>query len=248
MNQGEGETSQSDKVEDAVDDSNNSVNVEDDNFINFDEAVEVGMEGDDNDVPMEEDDDDDDVDGDIANAVGNSVGNEQQGQHGNAEGEQNGEEPMEGLVQDMAICTLTSHQPSSVFTVDSYLDKETNVLNVVSGGGDDKAYLHKVQLDKHQSDQDQASTSYTSSELNHPHTDSVSSVATNESLVTGDLQKTPKYVAVGAYDGTIALYSPDTGEKIQVLDGPTDVEFVAFHPKGGSVSDYNRMNQSNPLH
>ena len=231
MNQGEGDTSQSDNIEGQVNDGNNNDNGEDknllnnnedDNFINFDEAVEVGMEGDDNDVPMEEDDDDDDDDVD-----GNNMIKEQQGKE---EGEEKEEEPMEGLIQDMSICTLTSHQPSSVFTVDSYLDKETNVLNVISGGGDDKAYLHKVQLAQ------ETTTTSSSTELNHPHTDSVSSVATNESLVTGDLQKTPKYAAVGAYDGTIALYSPESGEKIHVLDGPTDVEFVAFHPKGGSVS------------
>merc|ERR1719491_72467 len=57
----------------------------------------------------------------------------------------------------------------------------------------------------------------------------------NTKYVSKDGTKTPNYLAVGSYDGTIALYDPITGVKIQVLDGPTDVEFLSFHPKGGSV-------------
>ena len=76
----------------------------------------------------------------------------------------------------------------------------------------------------------------------HDQTDSVSSVATktNHSRVSSlDWKKTPKYVAVGVYDGTVVLYHPHTGEKIRMLDGLMDVELIAFHPKVGSVStDY----------
>jgi ribosome assembly protein SQT1 len=49
------------------------------------------------------------------------------------------------------------------------------------------------------------------------------------------LTKTPKYAAVGAYDGAIVVYDPVSGAKIQELEGPSDVEFLCFHPKGGSV-------------
>ena len=31
------------------------------------------------------------------------------------------------------------------------------------------------------------------------------------------------------------LYDPDTGAKLHSFEGPTDVEWAAFHPKGGSV-------------
>jgi len=98
-------------------------------------------------------------------------------------------------------------------------------LSIITGGGDDKAFLHKLA----------ENNSVQTIQLSHAHTDSVSSVATNEKFVSSDFSKTPKYLAVGAYDGSIVLYNPDNGEKLKVLDGPTDVEFVSFHPKGGSV-------------
>mmetsp|Transcript_19723 Transcript_19723/g.24879 ORF Transcript_19723/g.24879 Transcript_19723/m.24879 type:complete len:501 (-) Transcript_19723:103-1605(-) len=182
---------------------------DEENFIDLDHAVEV-EEGN-GDVPMDEDDGDDD---------------ENANENGEGEGDvETNEGKKADVVEDMSIQTISSHMPSSVFTVATYLNKESNTLSIISGGGDDKAFLHKIANDN----------VLTTMALNHEHTDSVSSIATNESLVTSDLKKTPKYVAVGAYDGTVVLYNPDTGEKIQVLDGPTDVEFIAFHPKGGSV-------------
>jgi len=178
---------------------------EEENFIDLNHAVEV--EENDGDVPMDDDEDDDE---NLAGQGDSEIG---------------GSDTSNAVIEDMSIQTILSHKPSPVFTVASYMNKSSNTLSIISGGGDDKAFLHKL-------DNNNALATVA---LNHQHTDSVSCVATNESLVSGDLKKTPKYIAVGAYDGTIVLYSPDTGEKIQVLDGPTDVEFVAFHPKGGSV-------------
>lgn len=188
----------------------NALDDEEDNFIDLDHAVEVEENSDD--VPMDEDDDGDNDENTNEIREDDGVGSAQT--------------EMANVVEDMSIQTITSHKPSSVFTVATYLNKESNTLSIISGGGDDKAFLHKITNDN----------ALTTMALKHEHTDSVSSVATNESLVSSDLKKTPKYVAVGAYDGTVVLYNPDTGEKIQVLDGPTDVEFIAFHPKGGSVS------------
>ena len=69
--------------------------------------------------------------------------------------------------------------------------------------------------------------------------------------VGGKLQK--NLVAVGSYDGSIVLYNADDdnadddttnsntqqlqgiGKLVQVLEGPSDVEFLTFHPKGGTV-------------
>ena len=171
-------------------------------FINLNEAVEVEVN--DDDVPMDDDDDDDD------------------------EVEENPDAPASNMEEqpDMSIQTITSHNSSSVYTVASHYDHFTNCLSIITGGGDDKAFLHKL-------DNNNAVATVL---LAHAHTDSVSSVASNEKYISEDLTKTPKYIAVGAYDGSIVLYNPDSGEKIKVLDGPTDVEFVSFHPKGGSVS------------
>jgi len=50
-----------------------------------------------------------------------------------------------------------------------------------------------------------------------------------------DMAKQPQWLAVGGYDGAIVLYSAETGALQQTLEGPTDVECLAFHPKGGTV-------------
>ena len=171
-----------------------------DAFINPDEAEEVKVN--DDDVPME-DDDNDDSDGEDPTAL----------------------EPNKDTtpVPDLSLQSITSHDPSSVFTVDSHL-QNNNTLMILSGGGDDKAFLHVLT-------QNQPTNTVL---LEHARTDSVSCVATNQHLVTDDATKTPTYIAVGCYDGSVVLYSA-TGEKALVLDGPTDVEFLSFHPKGGSV-------------
>lgn len=183
-----------------IDDQQIILDEGEESFIQEGEAVEV--EVDDDDIPME--DDDEDEAGVTTNTVPTST-----------------EE-----VADMSIQKITSHNSASVYAVSSHHDRSTNCLSIISGGGDDKAFLHK--LDNNNRVQ--------TIPLSHVHTDSVSSVATNEKMVSADLNKTPKYLAVGAYDGSVVLYDPDSGEKIKVLDGPSDVEFVAFHPKGGSVS------------
>ena len=193
---------------------------DDDAFVNNEDTVEVKV--DDDDVPMEEEDDDDN----------------NENQEGNANEASEETKMAEESSVDMSIHTISSHQPSSVYTVASGVVKGTSSLGLISGGGDDKAYFHILA----------PSTSSTTDKytvqtipLQHAHTDSVSSVATNSQYVSQDSQKTPLYLAVGSYDGTIAIYDPTKsgdliGQSIQVLDGPTDVEFVSFHPKGGSVS------------
>lgn len=162
-------------------------------FVNPDETVEVHVE--DGDVPMDEDDEE----VESSDVVGSS-------------------EP----IHDMAKVVLQSHT-DHVYGVASHYDASSNTLFVISGGGDDKAFLHKV------------GTTTDSLQLPHAHKDSVSCAAFNMAYVSEDLTKTPVYAAVGAYDGAIVIYDPVSGTKIQELDGPSDVEFLSFHPKGGSV-------------
>ena len=96
-------------------------------------------------------------------------------------------------------------------------DRDSLVL--VSGGGDDQAFLHTTTVN-----------GGSSQRLEHSHTDSVSSVA-----------MTTDWIAVGSYDGSIVLYSratttaADDGlvlSPTHVLDGPTDIEWLSFHPSG----------------
>jgi WD40 repeat protein len=149
----------------------------------------------DNDMPMDEDDDNQGED--VAAAT---------------------EEPAE----DMSKVILESHT-DHVYSVASHFDSASRTLYVISGGGDDKAFLHKIGVET------------ATMPLSYAHKDSVSCAAFNMAYVSEDLTKTPLYAAVGAYDGAIVIYDPTTGAKLQELEGPSDVEFVSFHPKGGSV-------------
>lgn len=128
---------------------------------------------------------------------------------------------------DMSIATIGTHNQSPIYTVASYFDESTNTLQIVTGGGDDQAFLHTVSYLKDSSSNVSVSTTPLKS-----HTDSVSCAVVNYSYAVSESDK--KYMAVGSYDGSVVIYSPN-GSLVTTLEGPTDVEFLAFHPKGGSV-------------
>eukprot|EP00980_Cylindrotheca_fusiformis_P013088 scaffold3281_cov129-Cylindrotheca_fusiformis.AAC.7 len=124
-------------------------------------------------------------------------------------------------VVDMSKAKIETHT-DSVYAVAAFM--ENDVLSILSGGGDDRAFLHKV-----------SSASSESKSLSYNHTDTVSCVAFNMAYVSSDLTKTPRLAAAGSYDGTIVIYDPETAEQKFKLEGPSDVEWLCFHPKGGSV-------------
>lgn len=170
----------------------------DDNFINPEEAVEV--EVDDENVPMEEEEDEEEDD--------------------DIEDHNNGAE-----TPDLSLVTIDSHNRNSVYAVTSYYDEASSTLHILTGGGDDRAFLHTLTNDSN------FGHNLKSKPLKS-HADSVSCVAFNYNYTLTATDT--KYMAVGSYDGSIAIYSPD-GAHITNLEGPTDVEFLSFHPKGGSV-------------
>eukprot|EP00563_Minutocellus_polymorphus_P014129 CAMPEP_0181057794 /NCGR_PEP_ID=MMETSP1070-20121207/20447_1 /TAXON_ID=265543 /ORGANISM="Minutocellus polymorphus, Strain NH13" /LENGTH=545 /DNA_ID=CAMNT_0023137245 /DNA_START=93 /DNA_END=1730 /DNA_ORIENTATION=- len=134
-------------------------------------------------------------------------------------------------VPDQSIATFKAHA-GPAYAVATHFDAATGTLRVVSGGGDDRAFLHTLATGG-----GGAAPRTTTVPLTHPHTDSVSSVAFNSAYVPPEAKgKSAQHlVAVGSYDGSLALYDAGTGQLVQLLDGPTDVEFVDFHPKGGTV-------------
>mmetsp|Transcript_18359 Transcript_18359/g.42147 ORF Transcript_18359/g.42147 Transcript_18359/m.42147 type:complete len:474 (+) Transcript_18359:125-1546(+) len=160
----------------------------------------------DDDLPMEEEDDD--------NAMVDK---------GTADGA--GDDQNENNVPDMSNFQLKSHT-DAVYTVTSFV--ENGQLSILSGGGDDKAFQYKLS-----DGNGERSTDITP--LPYAHTDTVSSVAYNLQYVGSDPKKTPKLAAVGSYDGSIIIYDPDTGTQRLKLEGPSDVEWMSFHPKGGTV-------------
>mmetsp|Transcript_5664 Transcript_5664/g.15990 ORF Transcript_5664/g.15990 Transcript_5664/m.15990 type:complete len:496 (-) Transcript_5664:33-1520(-) len=178
-------------------------------FIDMNDAVEVAV--DDDDVPMDDDDDDDD---DIIHE------SNEPGLESNDGGATVPSEP----VIDMSQSKIESHT-DAVYSVACHV--ENGKLVIISGGGDDKSYLHQIET---------TSTATPSSQLlPYNHTDTVSCVALNLAYVSEDLKKTPRLAATGSYDGSIILYDPDTAQQKLKLEGPSDIEWMAFHPKGGSV-------------
>lgn len=97
-------------------------------------------------------------------------------------------------------------------------------------GGDDKAFLTSIKKDGQEKN-----VFDLSEDSKNPHKDSVSCVAFNTSYVG---EKDKKLFALGCFDGTIQIWDLDAGSLLHKLEGPTDVEWVSWHPKGGSVSIY----------
>ena len=88
--------------------------------------------------------------------------------------------------------------------------------DALTGGGDDKAFLHFGAG---------AGAASRSVELGG-HTDSVT---------TCGFSHTGAFAATGSYDGTVKLWDATTGNLARTLDGPGDVEWLKWHPKGDVV-------------
>mmetsp|Transcript_25828 Transcript_25828/g.24661 ORF Transcript_25828/g.24661 Transcript_25828/m.24661 type:complete len:508 (-) Transcript_25828:243-1766(-) len=117
-----------------------------------------------------------------------------------------------GPVDDMAVCAFDGHTDSVYCTAIHPTKKGT----IITGGGDDKSFIWQY------SD---------SGEIEHAleltgHTDTVSSVGFN---YDGTLALT------GSYDGTVRIWKVETGEAVVSLDGPEDIEFAEWHPRGNAV-------------
>ncbi|KAJ1815399.1 60S ribosomal subunit assembly or modification protein [Coemansia sp. RSA 2598] len=126
---------------------------------------------------------------------------------GDDEGEGSGA-PKDGeiLLEDDSVQGFFAHK-EPVFSVDIHPKQQTLA---VSGGGDDRAYLWRVD------------TGETVGEL-EKHEDSVSSVKFS---ADGSL------VATGGMDGKVNVYQTDGLAKCAVLEGPDEIQWVNWHPKG----------------
>jgi len=138
--------------------------------------------------------------------------------------------PSSPTIIDQSKATFNPHT-DAIYAIASHYDAASHRLYIASGGGDDRAFLHHVTTTSN------AELSQTTTPLIHPHTDSVSCVAFNAPYLASDVSGKPQksLLAVGSYDGAIVLYDADSGDLDHVLEGPSDVEWTCFHPKGGTV-------------
>jgi len=135
-------------------------------------------------------------------------------------------EPMESddEMEDMAMEEMNEEKivpDESMYKIKSHADSVYNVsidvdgCTVCSGGGDDVAYLHKLTMNNN-------TITSSSTLLSHKHKDSVSCSTFSNNIL-----------AIGSYDGTIQIYNQT--QHITQLDGPSDVEFLKFHPNSNST-------------
>ena len=190
----------------------NSGNSDDDSDIDdtplfVGEGDAVEVQVDDTDIPMDDDDLED--------------GQQQQ--------QQQPEEP----IVDMARFVISSHT-DPVYAVACTFHE--NLLRIVSGGGDDKAFWHEIPLADSKTSTLQIQS--TSLEPRYQFKDSVSAVAGNAPFIGFDATQppNPEWMAVGGLDGSVVLFGPGNNGKVQPLEGPTsDIEWLCWHPKGGNV-------------
>lgn len=190
-------------------------------FIDMNSAVEVQVD----DTPAADDDDDDDAMMDDDEMI--------HGDHLHANNASSDEMlSSRPPIIDQSRVTFTSHT-DAIYALTSHYDNQSNTLTIVSGGGDDRAYLHLLSKTTVNDNQVQTKTI----PLGHPHTDSISCVGLNTMYITQDVSGVVQanHIAVGSYDGAIVLYSAVDGSLVHVFEGPTDVEWLRFHPRGGTV-------------
>jgi ribosome assembly protein SQT1 len=187
-------------------------------FIDMNSAVEVQVD----DTPAaDDDDDDDDAMMDDDEMVNGTTYN-------------NNETASSQPIIDQSKVTFTSHT-DAIYAITSHYDNQSNTLTIVSGGGDDRAYLHHLTTTTTINNHPQVQTK--TIPLAHPHTDSISCVGLNTPYIHHDVSGIVQanHIAVGSYDGSIVLYSTNDGSLVHVFEGPTDVEWLRFHPRGGTV-------------
>jgi ribosome assembly protein SQT1 len=185
-------------------------------FIDLNSAIEVPDNGD---MPMDDDDDD------AIKAPPDEMLNQ---------AEMNESEP----TVDVSKATISSHT-DAVYAVSAWYDSTSKKLSIVSGAGDDRAFLHFVSPGD-------GTPVVRTIPLSHAHSDSISTTAFNTEYIHSDVSGTPQrnLLAVGSYDGSIVLYDAENGELVKSLEGPSDVEWCCFHPKGGTVSYHTAVRKS----
>lgn len=141
-------------------------------------------------------------------------------------------------IVDMSTASFNQHT-DSVYSV-AFHPTEAGLM--VSGGGDDRAFMWRYDASASQPDiisTDIDGNDVTETDSPPPasrnviwsqelggHTDTVTTVSFN---FDGTLLLT------GGYDGKVNIWTVATGELLFALEGPEDVEFACWHSKGNAV-------------
>lgn len=123
------------------------------------------------------------------------------------------------LAVDLSQGSFNGHGRESVYCV-SIHPQHPNM--VVTGGGDDCAYIWTYEKDLVEG----TKSLITVVHALKGHTDTVTTVGFN---YDGTLALT------GSYDGTIRIWNVETGNLNMTLDGPEDIDWAEWHNKGNAI-------------
>lgn len=119
-------------------------------------------------------------------------------------------------IEDMASFTFGGHGKESVYCIANH---PSIPGMVISGGGDDTAYIWNFSTPLGETTQQYLFAL-------SGHKDSITSVGFN---FDGSMALT------GSYDGTVRVWNVNNGEMMAVLEGPEDIEWALWHSKGNAI-------------
>ncbi|KAJ2450007.1 60S ribosomal subunit assembly or modification protein [Coemansia sp. RSA 2336] len=110
------------------------------------------------------------------------------------------------LMEDDSVQGFFAHK-EPIFSIDLHPTRQNLA---VSGGGDDKAYLWRIDTGEQVAELDK-------------HEDSVCAVK---------FSNDGSFVAAGGMDGKINVYNLETEKRSCVLEGPDEIQWLCWHPRG----------------
>jgi len=179
-----------------------------------DEELAQGVEAMDEDVVVDDDGDDlveDDFDGDVPPPDDDDDDDDGPGM---AEEDEDAGDEAEKVVEEAALKLAAHGDAVYAVALAERADADGGRgLVALTGGGDDVAFLTRLDVD----------SSSSSTTCLRGHTDSVTCVGFSwDAALCG----------TGSYDGSVRVWSTDDASLIQTLEGPGDVEWLEFHPRG----------------
>lgn len=162
------------------------------------------------DIPMDDDE----------SVAGTDVDNVEEIDLGESEDGESGDGALREEAVDMSVACFAGHS-DCVYSVAVH---PTQPGVVITGGGDDRAFLWRYSPGAPESEDFGAGIEQ-GLELGG-HTDTVTSVGFN---FDGSLALT------GSYDGKIQIWNTSSGALVQTLEGPEDIEWAVWHPRGNAV-------------
>jgi hypothetical protein len=133
------------------------------------------------------------------------------------EGDEGAEEEEESEEIDDAYFTFEKHTDS----VCSVAIHPFDTCLIATGGCDDVAYLWHFPSSPNSNSADEIWFHQFSG-----HSDTVTSVGFNFN---------GKLLLTGSYDGTVMIWDISSKDRLQVLEGPEDIEWATWHTKGNAV-------------